>query len=95
MVLSPRYLHAIMHSLRCQGESINFSFSVIEYCYHPERNEIVPSNRKIFTLRLTDEDYAKIRVVSEANNRSMSNQIEHLVRQHIAEFEKKNGPIKI
>lgn len=53
------------------------------------------TNKRVFTLRLTEEDYEKIRVISERNNRSMANQIEHLVRRHIHDYEKTNGAVEV
>lgn len=55
----------------------------------------MPSFKRTFTLRLEDENYEKIKYISSKNKRSMANQIEFLIEQHILEFEKKNGPIKI
>ncbi|NPV93208.1 MAG: Arc family DNA-binding protein [Firmicutes bacterium] len=55
----------------------------------------MPSDKRVFTLRLTDEDYEKIKILSATNNRSMANQIEYLVRRFIADHEKKHGLIKI
>jgi hypothetical protein len=55
----------------------------------------LPSDKRIFTLRLTDEDYEKIKAISAFNNRSMANQIEHLIRIFISEHEKKNGPVEV
>ena len=55
----------------------------------------MPSFKRTFTLRLEDENYEKMKHISSKNKRSMANQIEFLIEQHILEFEKKNGPIKI
>ena len=53
----------------------------------------MPSNKRIFTLRLTDEDYSKIKLISESDNRSMANYIENLVKLNIEAFEAENGVI--
>ena len=53
----------------------------------------MPSNKRIFTLRLTDEDYSKIKAISERDNRSMANYIENLVKLKIEIYETENGAI--
>ena len=52
------------------------------------------SNRKrMFSLRLNDEVYDKIKVIAEENNRSMANFIEWLCINCIEEYEDKQGKI--
>lgn len=46
-----------------------------------------------FTLRLNMDDHAKIKKISEKENRSMSNMIETLVKQKIHLYEAENGEI--
>ena len=48
-----------------------------------------------FTLRLHLEDHAKIKRIAEAENRSMSNMIETLIKEKIKEFEAENGEIEV
>lgn len=60
-----------------------------------ERAGTVPSLKRVFTLRLEDEDYEKMKIISANNHRSMANQIEYLVKKFIAEYEKEHGQIKI
>ena len=48
-----------------------------------------------FTLRLYLEDHAKIKKIAEAENRSMSNMIETLIKEKIKEFEAENGEIAV
>lgn len=47
------------------------------------------------TIRLELLDYAKIKKVAQAENRSMANMIETLIKKEIARFEKENGEIII
>ena len=55
----------------------------------------MPSNKRVFTLRLSDDDYGKMRYVAENNNRSMANYIEWLCKNDIAAYEKEHGEIII
>ena len=48
-----------------------------------------------FTLRLKLDDYAKIKKIATAENRSVANMIETLVKHEIAEYEAKNGEIQL
>ena len=48
-----------------------------------------------FTLRLDLIDHAKIKKISEEENRSMTNMIEMLVKKEIKCYENENGEIKI
>lgn len=55
----------------------------------------MPTNIRVFTLRLQEDNFNKIKFISEKNKRSISKQIEYLIEKNIEEFEKKNGIIKI
>lgn len=48
-----------------------------------------------FTLRLDLIDHAKIKMIAEHENRSMTNMIETLVKNEINQYEKDNGEIVI
>lgn len=48
-----------------------------------------------FTLRLNVIDYAKIKKISEEDNRSTSNMIETLIKQKIRQYEEENGEIEL
>ena len=50
---------------------------------------------KTFSLRLKEEDYEKIRIIAENNDRSTNKQIERIIKNTIAEYEKINGIIKL
>ncbi|MCS7464031.1 Arc family DNA-binding protein [Paenibacillus doosanensis] len=53
------------------------------------------TNKRVFTLRLAEENFDKIKVIADKNKRSIAMQIEYLIEQHIEEFERKNGIIQI
>ena len=48
-----------------------------------------------FTLRLDLINHAKIKKISEEENRSMTNMIEMLIKKEIKRYENENGEIKI
>ncbi|MDF2718021.1 MAG: hypothetical protein K0R28_4946 [Paenibacillus sp.] len=55
----------------------------------------MPTNKRVFTLRLQDVNFEKIKVVAEKNKRSIAMQIEFLIEQYIEEYEKTNGAIPV
>ncbi len=55
----------------------------------------MPTNKRVFTLRLEEENFDKIKFLADKNKRSIAMQIEYLIEQHIEEYEKKNGVIRI
>lgn len=52
------------------------------------------TNKRVFTLRLSDEVFDKIGILASAQHRSMTNYIEYVLLQHIEEAEKKTGEIQ-
>jgi Arc-like DNA binding domain. len=52
------------------------------------------TNKRVFTLRLSDEVFDKIGVLATNNHRSMTNYIEFVLIQHLEQTEKKYGKIK-
>ena len=48
-----------------------------------------------FTLRLELIDHAKIKKIAEAENRTMTNMIDTLIKQKIRQYEKENGEIEV
>ena len=48
-----------------------------------------------FTLRLDLKDHAKIKKIAEAQNRSMTNMIETILKQTIQKYEEENGEIEL
>lgn len=55
----------------------------------------MPVIKSQFTLRLNLTDHAKIKKIAEAENRSMTNMIELLVKREIKRFEQENGEIAL
>lgn len=52
-------------------------------------------DRHPFTLRLTDEVFDKIGILSTRDHRSMTNYIEFVLLQHIQKIEAEQGPIQV
>ena len=48
-----------------------------------------------FPLRLDDELREKLRHIAEQNSRSLNKEIEYLVKQYVASYEKEHGPIAV
>ncbi|MBR1765057.1 MAG: hypothetical protein IJ746_06640 [Ruminococcus sp.] len=48
-----------------------------------------------FTLRLNLVDHAKIKKIAEAQNRSINNMIETVIKQAIQKYEEENGEIEL
>lgn len=46
-------------------------------------------------LRLPDEIYEKIRYLASVERRSMNMEIEYVLAQYIADYEKRNGSIQL
>ena len=51
------------------------------------------SNKRVFTLRLSDDVFDKIGVLATRDHRSMTNYIEYVLLSHIEAVEKENGKI--
>ena len=47
----------------------------------------MPTAKRVFTLRLSEENYEKIKYIAEKNKRSINMQIEYLVERCIEEYE--------
>lgn len=48
-----------------------------------------------YSLRLEPETMAKLRVTAKKNGRSVNKEIEIIVQQYLAKYEKKNGAIVV
>lgn len=46
------------------------------------------TNKRVFTLRLSDEVFDKIGILATSEHRSMTNYIEYVLLKHIEELEK-------
>lgn len=53
------------------------------------------TNKRVFTLRLSDEVFDKIGVLATNDHRSMTNYIEYVLMQHLEQVEKEHGTIEI
>mgnify|MGYP003587757858 CR=1 FL=1 len=53
------------------------------------------TDKRQFTLRMQEENFLKIKHISEFQKRSIAMQIEYLVEECIRNFEKDNGEISI
>ncbi len=51
------------------------------------------TNKRVFTLRLSDEVFDKIGILAANEHRSMTNYIEFVLLKHLAEVEQAGGPI--
>lgn len=51
------------------------------------------SNKRVFTLRLSDEVFDKIGALATKQHRSMTNYIEFVLLKHLEEVEKEEGAI--
>ncbi len=52
------------------------------------------TNKRVFTLRLSDEVFDKIGVLATREHRSMTNYIEYVLLKHINDIEAERGEIK-
>lgn len=55
----------------------------------------MPSNKPLIAIRTTDTIKSKIEYISEENNRSVSKEVELLIKKHIQRYEDDNGEIKV
>ena len=46
-------------------------------------------------LRLTEDAYAKVKVIAKAEKRAVNNLIEYVVQRYIDDYEAQNGPVEI
>lgn len=53
------------------------------------------TDKRQFTMRMQQENFDKIRVISAINKRSMAMQIEYLLEKCIADYELQNGKIPL
>ena len=53
------------------------------------------TNKRVFTLRLSDEVFDKIGALATREHRSMTNYIEFVLLQHLKEVEKEQGAINV
>lgn len=52
------------------------------------------TNKRVFTLRLSDEVFDKIGILATSEHRSLTNYIEYILIKHLEDVEKEHGEIK-
>lgn len=52
------------------------------------------TNKRVFTLRLSDEVFDKIGILATKEHRSMTNYIEYVLMKHLEQTEKEHGEIE-
>ena len=64
------------------------------HLYIPEtEGRDMATNKKVFTLRLSDEVFDKIGILATSEHRSLTNYIEYVLIQHLEKVEKEHGII--
>lgn len=53
------------------------------------------TNKRVFTLRLQDEVFDKLELISKNEHRSLTNLIEYVLLQYIEQYENEHGEIQI
>ena len=53
------------------------------------------TDKRQFTMRMTESNFDKIRIVAAYNKRSIAMQIEHIIEQAIHDHEAKHGEIMV
>ncbi len=48
-----------------------------------------------YAMRIDDELFEKLKIISETNSRSINKQIEFVLKQFISDYEKANGTISL
>lgn len=44
-------------------------------------------------LRIDEETYGKLKTISEAENRSLNNLVEFIIKKYLSDYEKQNGSV--
>ena len=52
------------------------------------------TNKRVFTLRLSDEVFQKIGILATNEHRSVTNYIEFVLLKHLEDVEREHGEIK-
>jgi len=53
------------------------------------------TTKKPYALRVDEIHFEKLRLIAEASHRSVNSQIEFLIAECIAQFEKENGVLRV
>lgn len=59
------------------------------------RRYCMATNKRVFTLRLSDEVFDKIGVLATKEHRSITNYIEYVLLKHLEEVEREQGEINL
>lgn len=80
-------------SLNCQVTV--YYLPIFDYhLYIPEtEGRDMATNKRVFTLRLSDEVFDKIGILATSEHRSLTNYIEYVLIQHLEKVEKERGII--
>lgn len=82
-------------SLTCQV-TVYYLPKFYYHLYIPEtEGRDMATNKKVFTLRLSDEVFDKIGILATSEHRSLTNYIEYVLIQHLEKVEKEQGIIII
>lgn len=54
----------------------------------------MPSTLPVIRIRTSEDTVLKIKAIAKEHKRSLSNELERLIEDYIAQYEKENGPIK-
>lgn len=80
-------------SLTCQV-TVYYLLKFDYHLYIPEtEGRDMATNKKVFTLRLSDEVFDKIGILATSEHRSLTNYIEYVLIQHLEKVEKEHGII--
>lgn len=55
----------------------------------------MPSNKPRFTIRTDQETLIKIARIAQEHQRSATQEIVHIIKKHIDEYEEEKGPIDV
>lgn len=55
----------------------------------------MPSKLPVIKANTTVDNIAKMKVIAKQNKRSLSKELEYIIEEHIREFEKQYGEIKV
>ena len=53
------------------------------------------TDKKVFTMRMQEDTYEKVRYMAFMERRSIALEIEHIILEYAKDFEGKNGPIPL
>lgn len=63
-------------------------------CQHVRKGKTMPSNKPQILVRTTEEIKKKIEYIAIENNRSVSKEVELLIKKYVKRYEEDNGVIE-